>query len=121
MNQQLTTVPEPVLDQEIIASLLELGDAAFLAELFEQYVEQAGHLIAEAAEAAAAQDVDSWVGAMHGLAGSSRNVGASRLAAACTAAEIEGRTHGRITALAPVHAEYDALTLEIAIVVHSVA
>lgn len=113
MNQQLT---EPVVDQETIASLLELDDGgSFLNDLFEQYVEQAGRLILEAGEAASIDDVDSWVAALHALSGSSRNVGASRLATVCSTAEADGRTHGRIRTVSyldRVYAEYDAYRAE---------
>ena len=90
----------------------ELGDDhSFLLDLLGQYVEQADRLILAIAEPVRADDVKSRVCTMHSLAGSSRNVGALRFGAVCTAAEVDGRTSGRINHLPFVHdleTEYDA-------------
>ena len=122
MDEEITTqqpLPQPALDEESIASLRELGDDdSFMLDLLGQYVEQADRLILAIAEAVRADDVKSWVGTMHSLAGSSRNVGALRLGAVCTAAEVDGRTSGRINQLPFVHdldTEYDAVKKEIAV------
>ncbi|HEV7484798.1 MAG TPA: Hpt domain-containing protein, partial [Thermoanaerobaculia bacterium] len=82
----------PVLDEEAIAALRDLGDGddVFLLELLEQYVEQTDCLIIDLAAAARSGDLQSWVGTMHALAGSCRNVGALRLASVCTASEVDG-------------------------------
>ncbi|HEV7571020.1 MAG TPA: Hpt domain-containing protein [Thermoanaerobaculia bacterium] len=109
----------PALDEEAIASLRDLGDGddVFLLELLEQYVEQTDRLVIESAVAAGNGDLQSWVGTMHALAGSSRNVGALRLASVCTAAEVDGRSTSTINTLpflADFARDYEAVKREIA-------
>jgi HPt (histidine-containing phosphotransfer) domain-containing protein len=109
----------PALDAEAIAALRDLGDGddVFLLELLEQYVEQTDRLVVESAAAAGNGDLQSWVGAMHALAGSSRNVGALRLAGVCTAAQVDGRSTSTINTvpfLDDFAREYEAVKGEIA-------
>ena len=123
MDQEITNqtlLPQPALDEEAIEALRDLGDGddVFLRELLEQYVDQTDRLVLDLAEAARAGDLQSWIGTMHALAGSSRNIGALRLGAVCTAAEVDGRASGRIDRLAfrnDFEIEYDAVKRETAV------
>jgi HPt (histidine-containing phosphotransfer) domain-containing protein len=100
-NETEQIVLRPALDEEWIDSLRELGegDPTFLTGLLDLYLEQTDLLIADAAAAVRDDALQGWIGAMHAIAGSSRNIGAFRLADVCSAAEHDGRTSGRINSL----------------------
>ena len=76
----------PVLDQDVIASLRELqdmGEPDLIGELIELFVEDMPPRITELRGAIAANDLRAIARAAHTCKGSSANLGASALAAAC--------------------------------------
>lgn len=81
---------ETSVDPAIIDALLSFadGDAAFLADLFEIYREQAVTLLEGLDRAVSAGDRVAVLGAAHALRGASLNIGAASVATACRRLEI---------------------------------
>jgi len=82
------------IDEEIFSELRSLaeGDAEFLRDLVDTYVEQGEMLLADARSAAAAGQAPALVQIAHTLSGSSRNVGALELARLCSAIERDAQS-----------------------------
>lgn len=81
---------ETSVDPAIIDALLSFadGDAAFLADLFEIYREQAVTILEGLDSAVAAGDRIAVLRAAHALRGASLNIGAASMARACRRMEI---------------------------------
>jgi two-component system sensor histidine kinase/response regulator len=82
------------LDADAFRSLVELadGDEAFLDELLTTYVEQTNELMTALGTAARDGRRDDFVFAVHALNGSSRNIGALKLAQCCGDIEVKFRS-----------------------------
>ncbi len=94
----------PVLDQDVLASLRELqgeGETDLVGELVELFIEDTPARIAELCQAVARGALEATALAAHSCKGSSANVGANALAAACGALEAAART-GTTASLAPL-------------------
>jgi HPt (histidine-containing phosphotransfer) domain-containing protein len=87
-------VTEGVLDRDAIDRLLEItgGDAGFVDELIDTYLEDAETQLAALREAARAGDVASMERPAHSLKSSSATVGAMALAELCRSLEADART-----------------------------
>lgn len=68
-----------LLDQAVVASLLELGGTELLESLIESYREDSGRLVDTLQEAAARGDLTGFERASHALKGSSASIGTCRL------------------------------------------
>lgn len=100
----------PVLDQEVIASLRELqaeGEPDLIGELVELFVEDMPARIAELRQALRTGDLPAVASAAHSCKGSSSNLGANALAAACDALEKAAKARTAAN-LAPLLAEVEA-------------
>jgi two-component system, sensor histidine kinase and response regulator len=93
-----TTQPQeelPVLDQQVIAELLELGEE-FVASLVENLTATMPQRIAAVRTAVVQADAQELANAAHSLRGGAANLGGMRLAALCGQLEEAGR-QGRLT------------------------
>lgn len=83
----------PVLDALALARLTELaeGDAAFLADLVDGYLQETPVRLVELRRQALARDAQAVVAAAHALKGASRTIGAQRVGAFAYAIESAGR------------------------------
>lgn len=71
--------PSEILDQNTVAELLEIGDAEFLQDLFETYMEDAHEKLDGMTQALADGDAQSLGRLAHTFKGSSGNIGAMGL------------------------------------------
>lgn len=71
--------PEEILDPCIVSELLEVGDAEFLQDLFETYMEDAHEKLAGISKAINEHDAQAMGRLAHTFKGSSGNVGAGAL------------------------------------------
>ena len=106
-------LPESAFDPAVIENLQSLGgdDASFMQEVMSSFVETGDAVI----KAMDADDPGSFGSHAHALAGSSRNVGATRLADLCSAAETDARRDPGTKAkyLHPIRMAYAAVRQEI--------
>ena len=89
------------------------GDTDFLRSIVDQFVDQAASQLAELRDAAARADAPALKVLAHSLKGSSANMGASRVAAACAALE-EAAALGQAAepgGLEPLAAELERATV----------
>lgn len=75
MNYQ----PQDILDSSIVSELLEVGDAEFLTDLFETYIEDAHEKIDGITQALATGDAQQLGRLAHTFKGASGNIGALKL------------------------------------------
>ena len=99
-----------LLDPETIASLQDLGDPEFVAEVIDIYIADAPPRIETMREAIAEGDAEKLAAAAHALKSSSGNVGATAVCEIC--ADLEANTlEGATEKLAALEREYaDAVT-----------
>ena len=71
--------PQDILDENIVAELLDVGDAEFLQDLFETYIEDAHEKIDGITNAMATHDADTLGKLAHTFKGASGNIGALKL------------------------------------------
>ena len=71
--------PSEILDQNVIAELLEVGDAEFLQDLFETYMEDAHDKLQNIEKALTDGDAQALGRLAHTFKGSSGNIGAPAL------------------------------------------
>lgn len=71
--------PQDILDADIVAELLDIGDAEFLQDLFETYIEDAHQKIDGITQAMAKQDAETLGKLAHTFKGASGNIGALKL------------------------------------------
>ena len=85
---------QDVLDEAALEDLLEMtgGDPAFLAEMIDTYVADAGELLATTRQALAAGDAQAVRRAAHSLKSNSATFGATALAGLCQDLEERGKT-----------------------------
>ena len=69
------------LDEDVLRQLLELGGAEFTAELYQEFEQEAGELLREAAPAAAAARFQELLPMLHQLKGTAATLGGMALAA----------------------------------------
>jgi two-component system sensor histidine kinase RpfC len=74
---------EPMLDEAVLQNLEALGGQDFVEELSRDFLEDAGGLVAELAEAAAIGDVERFRSVAHALRSSAANMGASGMSRLC--------------------------------------
>jgi two-component system sensor histidine kinase RpfC len=74
---------EPMLDETVLKNLESLGGQDFVEELSRDFLEDAGGLVAELAEAAAVGDVERFRSVAHALRSSAANMGASGMSRLC--------------------------------------
>ena len=74
----------PALDPEVLAELRALGGAAFVTELLEGFVADAGVLIARIEAAVGARDMTSFRSELHALCSAGANIGAASIRDAAT-------------------------------------
>jgi two-component system sensor histidine kinase RpfC len=74
---------EPMLDEAVLKNLESLGGQDFVEELSRDFLEDAGGLVAELAEAAAVGDVERFRSVAHALRSSAANMGASGMSRLC--------------------------------------
>jgi CheY-like chemotaxis protein/HPt (histidine-containing phosphotransfer) domain-containing protein len=108
-------LPDSAFDPKVIQSLQSLAgdDASFMREVMSSYIETGDEVIA----AMEAGDPDQFGRLAHALAGSSRNVGAMRVADLCSAAENDTRQDpeaARRKYFDSIRAAYAAVRREIA-------
>ncbi|HEX8658466.1 MAG TPA: PAS domain S-box protein, partial [Hymenobacter sp.] len=72
---------EPTLDEVILRQLVELGGAEFTAELYQEFEQEAGSLLRDAAPVAAAGNFDELLPMLHQLKGTAATLGGVALAA----------------------------------------
>jgi HPt (histidine-containing phosphotransfer) domain-containing protein len=84
----------PAVDPGAMEQLLEMtgGDRAFLDELIETYLEDAGIQLQAMRAAAQLGSAEDMIRPAHSLKGNSLNVGAEKLAEQCRQLEIDGRS-----------------------------
>ncbi|MFG0249333.1 MAG: Hpt domain-containing protein [Phycisphaeraceae bacterium JB051] len=71
--------PDEILDPEIVNELLEVGDAEFLQDLFETYIEDAREKIQGITQAMESGDAENLGRLAHTFKGASGNIGAIEL------------------------------------------
>tara|TARA_Y100001954_G_scaffold236450_1_gene297122 strand:- start:56 stop:418 length:363 start_codon:yes stop_codon:yes gene_type:complete len=71
--------PQDILDENIVAELLDVGDAEFLQDLFETYIQDAHEKIDGMTKALATQDANTLGKLAHTFKGASGNIGAIKL------------------------------------------
>ena len=108
-----------ILDPETLTSLRELGDGddAFVADLLNTWLEQADDLVKRLRIALTERNGRDFASAAHALAGSSLNVGAAGVAAACRRIEKSIGEGGAPTAAAL--ADVERCVGEAAVAIHS--
>ena len=110
--------PGPAIDEAGFARLRDMagGDASFIAELIDTYLDDGMRQLAELDAAIAANDAPGAVRPAHSLKTGSANVGAARLASLCAATEAsarEGSLDGADARLAEMHAWFDRARTEL--------
>jgi HPt (histidine-containing phosphotransfer) domain-containing protein len=86
---------EPTLDHAILNQLIELGGAEFTTELYQEFEQEAGELLREAAPVVAAAHYQELLPMLHQLKGTAATLGGVALAAQARHLEHElkaGRT-----------------------------
>jgi HPt (histidine-containing phosphotransfer) domain-containing protein len=71
--------PDEILDSSIVSELLEVGDAEFLHDLFDTYIEDAHEKLDGIAKALTEHDAQAMGRLAHTFKGASGNIGASAL------------------------------------------
>jgi len=79
-NTALSTPPLPTLDATVLRQLLELGGLEFTMELYQEFEQEAGQLLREAAPQVAAGDYMALLPMLHQLKGTSATLGGTALA-----------------------------------------
>jgi CheY-like chemotaxis protein/HPt (histidine-containing phosphotransfer) domain-containing protein len=106
-SQTVPAEDEPALDPRVLAQLGDVergGDPAFLVELIDLFLEQAGPVIGALREAAGAGDEHEIGRIAHTLQSASGNLGARRLQRLCAEAEAAGKSEHEGAALLVVEA-----------------
>ncbi len=98
------TYDEDPIDASRLAELMDLGDAEFVAELAQLYLDDLGPRLVAMDEAVAAGDAAAAAAVSHSLAGSSANMGLMKLAAVAKTLERHHRGEEHI-AVEPLLAE----------------
>lgn len=112
------------LDRDKLRELLDLtgGETAWLRDLLATYVADTTARLADLRSAVGAGHAERVQRAAHGIKGSSSNVGAARVAAACHAVELAARSGDLGSAAALVdalHAEFEQVRAEIPVALPS--
>jgi len=89
--------PEPILEGDALARLLELGDAAFVQELLQTFLDEAAGQLQALETAAAAGGWHAFRQTLHALKGSAAHVGAAGVQRICEQVEplADGELHRR--------------------------
>ena len=111
MSEIVRDSASDVLDREQIDLLLSLdeGEGAVLAEVVQEFFSTGDELHARVVSAVGERDLESARRAAHTLKGASANVGAARLAAACSVVEAranETEIEEMVLSLGPLEDEY---------------
>jgi CheY-like chemotaxis protein/HPt (histidine-containing phosphotransfer) domain-containing protein len=91
------TAKEPILDEAVVVQLLELGGAEFTTELYQEFEQEAGDLLREAAPVAKSANLRDLLPMLHQLKGTAATLGGVALAAQARQLEHElkeGRMEG---------------------------
>jgi len=100
-----------IIDQDVIDSLIEIGDKEFLTELIDIFLSQSEELIQEINQAAAANNSQNLMKSSHKLKGSCLNLGALGLGAICQDLEVMSKKED-LSTLSEVMATLDKVYQE---------
>lgn len=101
-------MPDEILDSAVVAELLEVGDAEFLQDLFETYMEDAREKLDGITKAMATGDAAQLGRLAHTFKGASGNIGAIRLSSIAEKLQHMGY-HNQLDGIEPLVSELKEL------------